>query len=121
MTPEAAITNEFQQTVTKLHFYKQLGKIFIDEAHLFSTKGDYRPTFRQLPLLTFLSAPFIAMMATAPEWITRNICANFFGPIRRLLMVRQDDTNRWNIAYTITNCNSSADKVAELCHTNVAR
>ena len=36
VTPEAAITNTFRDAITHLHCLKQLGKNFIDEAHLFS-------------------------------------------------------------------------------------
>ena len=32
-------------------------------------------------------------------------------------MVRQD-TNRWNIAYVVSKCNSNADKLVELCRTS---
>jgi superfamily II DNA helicase RecQ len=100
ITPEGVVANEVKEMMIKLYSSNQLGRIFVDEAHLFSTDYDYRPSLRQLPLLAFLPVPITLLTATAPEWIVQDILTHFFGPLRKPLMIRQE-TNRSNIAYHI--------------------
>ena len=49
ITPEVAMQNVTTDAIFKLQYSNRLGKIFINEAHLFATEGDFRPSFRQLP------------------------------------------------------------------------
>ena len=55
ITHEAAVQNVTTDAIFQLQSSDLLGKIFIDEAHLFATEGDFRPSFRQLPLEYFES------------------------------------------------------------------
>ena len=99
LTPEAAVSQGGSELIMRLYSANQLGKIFIDKAHLFSTDRDFRPMFRQLPTLRFVPIPFVLMTATAPEWIVRDIVEGFFGPGRMPLVIRQQ-TNRFNMYVT---------------------
>ena len=103
VTPEAVVQgSEVTELLTRLHSSGQLGKIFVDEAHMFSTECGYRPLYRQLPgPLGSFSSPLVLMTATAPQWIVEDLMQNFFGPARMpySLVIRQT-TSRPNLAYT---------------------
>ena len=100
-----------------LNSVNQLGKIFINEAHLFSTDRDFRPMFHQLPTLRFVPIPFVLMTATAPEWIVRDIVEGFFGPGRMPLVIRQQ-TNCFNIMY-LTKISTTVEDVTSQSSINL--
>ena len=72
---------ESEDDMIEMKSANQLGRIFVNEAHLFCTESEFRPFFRQLAKLPFLPVPFVLMTVTAPQWIVQDILANFFGPI----------------------------------------
>ena len=115
VTPEMASGNTFYlQLVHRLYGAKQLGKIFVDEAHLFSTEIGLRPAFRELAKLTFLKVPFVLMTATAPEWIVQDIFKSFFGYCRKPVVIRQT-TSRLNVAYSVHNMATDVSCIANHC------
>ena len=71
VTPEAATVKEFRTFFMSLYSQRQLGRLFIDEAHLYST-ASYRPSFRMLPFLRCVPVPLCLMTATAPPWIVED-------------------------------------------------
>lgn len=82
----------------RLHSSNQLGRIVLDEVHLFSTDDDYRPlAYRQFPLLTFVPVPFVLMTATGPQWILTDLLDNF--PLSRQPVIVRQACNRSNIRY----------------------
>ena len=104
VTPKLVCTIGFRELLTKLHQANQyqLGKLFVDEAHCYSTEIDYmyRPCFGLLPTLGEYPVPLVLTTATVPEWIVSDILSNFFGSNRTPSLVRQD-TNRLNISYSV--------------------
>ena len=87
--------------------------IFIDEAHVFSTDRDFRPSVRRLPELTFLpNVRLVMLTATAPQWIMDDIRSNFFGQ-NRVPIVFRDATNRLNVRYEVNCSCSTFDPVAK--------
>ena len=115
VTPEAVVQgSEVTELLTRLHSSGQLGKIFVDEAHMFSTECGYRPLYRQLPgPLGSFSSPLVLMKATAPQWIVEDLMQNFFGPAHMLysLVIRQT-TSRPNLAYTFDESGRTSNLVA---------
>ena len=65
VTSEAAVNPQFHKRLISLCSAQRLGRIFIDQVHLFSTEGRFQPAFQQLPLLTFVpqSASCIPQLA----------------------------------------------------------
>ena len=110
VTPEAAAADAVRDQIIHLYSRKQMGAIFVDEAHLFSTQSQFRPTFRQLPELKCIPVPLVLLTTTAPQWIVTDLVSNFFGPKRTPVVVRQA-TNRWNISYSVS-VNLSVENVA---------
>ena len=98
---------------------KQLGSIFVDEAHIFSMQTEFRPAFRQLPQLKFLPVPLVLLTATAPQWIVTDLLLNFFGPGRTPIVIRQS-TCRWNISYSV-DANVSIESVANRIKAQVTK
>ena len=118
LTPEAVVVGATRDTIARLHCSNRLGRIFIDEVHLFSTDDDYRVAYRQLPLLTFIPVPFVLMTATAPQWILTDVLTNFFPPSRQPVVVRQA-CNRPNIRYE-TKANISPQHLASIISSSLA-
>ena len=117
VTPEAAAGEAVRDQIIHLYSRKQLGAIFLDEAHLFSTQSQFRPTFRQLPELKCIPVPLVLLTATAPQWIVADLVSNFFGPKRTPVVVRQS-TDRWNISYSVS-LNLGVENVANRIKTQV--
>ena len=115
VTPEAAVGAQFRKLLMNLCCADRLGRIFVDEAHLFPTDSKFRPAFRQLPQLTFMPVPFVFMTATAPQWIVEDISASFFGAFGRKPLLFQQPTSRTNISYRLTKDSRDAKCVAEHC------
>ena len=115
VTPETACTNGFRELLMRLQHGNQLGKIFVDEAHVYSTDCDYRPALRQLPTLGTHPVPLVLTTVTAPAWIVCDILSNFFGPKRTPLVVKQE-TNRLNISYLVRN-EANVKTLIEECRT----
>lgn len=51
MTPESGDRGELIDLIMRLRNASQLGTIFVDEAHVFSTESDYRSAVRKIPAL----------------------------------------------------------------------
>ena len=51
LTPEALAGGATRDALLQLHSSNQLGRIYVDEAHTYSTESSYRPTVRQLNML----------------------------------------------------------------------
>ena len=118
LTPEAVISQEGSELIMRLYGADQLGKIFVDEVHLFSTDGEFRPMFRQLPTLRFMPVSFVLMTATAPEWVVSDILKCFFAPGRMPLVIRQQ-TNRLNISYE-TKMGAQVGDLTNQCAVNLS-
>ena len=101
LIPEAAAERSTRDALAQLYCSRRLGRIFIDEFHLFSLDSEYRSHFRELPLLTFLPVPFVFTSATAPDWITNDVVKNFFHGSTRIPKLVSQACNRSNIRYTI--------------------
>ena len=113
VTPEGAESATFRNTAINLHATNRLDTIFIDEAHVFSTDRDFRPSVRRLPELTFLpNVRLVMLTATAPQWIMDDIRSNFFGQ-NRVPIVFRDATNRLNVRYEVNCSCSTFDPVAK--------
>lgn len=96
LTPEAAAGISMRNILVS----RQLGRIFIDELHLVRTEGNFRPSFSYLTMLSFLPVPLTLMTATAPIWVTKDICKHFFDKVRCPIVIREP-TNRPNISYVV--------------------
>ena len=102
VTPKAAVGAQFRKLLMNLCCADRLGRIFVNEAHLFSTDGKFRPAFRKLPQLTFVPVPFVFMTATSPQWMVEDISASFFGAFGRKPLLFQQPTSCTNISYRLT-------------------
>ena len=100
LTPEAALSHTSKDLLHRLSRNQQLGRIFIDEVHLFLTDGMYRDALTALPKLGFLDAPLILLTATCPVSMQKELLNGFFDHSCRPLVVRQP-TNRPNIHYSV--------------------
>eukprot|EP00731_Ephydatia_muelleri_P032353 Em0023g860a len=113
VTPEGAESREFWNLIIQLHASNRLGVLFIDEAHVFSTECDYRPSVRRLTALaSFPKARFVLLTATCPQWIADDIVSNFFGPNRWPVVIR-DNTYRLNIRYEVNRSGMSVCEFAK--------
>ena len=102
LTPEAAAERSVRDALAQLYCSRRLGRVFIDEFHLFSLDSEYRPHFRELPLLTFLPVPFAFTSATAPDWIVNDVTRSFFGlGGKRIPKIVRQSCNRVNTRYSI--------------------
>ena len=113
VTPEGAESRQFWNLIIQLHASNRLGVLFIDEAHVFSTECDYRPSVRRLTALaSFPKARFVLLTATCPQWIAEDILSNFFGPNRWPVVIR-DSTYRLNIRYEVNRSGMSVCEFAK--------
>lgn len=97
LTPESCLTVAVRKYLCNLVFSGRLARIFIDECHLFSCEGDFRPSFRELVSLKFLSVPFVFLTATCPFWIQEDIITSFIGDGNCVKVIRSP-TVRKNIS-----------------------
>ena len=114
VTPEAVTRDGFRDKIISLYMAKQLGKIFIDEAHLYCTESEFRPMFRELPKLAFLPIPMVLTTATAPNWIVDELLKSFIGCVRNPVVIRQP-TCRLNIAYSVRSYAQNVSCIVEKC------
>ena len=105
ITPESGYGDNFTNLLGILYNGNQLGSIFIDEAHLFSTDSHYRPALLNQKYLRKFPVPLISLTATCPEWILNDIVLNLYNNIKPVII--HGDTNRYNISYSVVSEKSS--------------
>ena len=99
LTPEKVCGPSFANFLSKIYYSGQLSKIFIDELHLISTDSSYRTNLLQLSFIRTVPVPIIALTATCPEWIQRDIIHRVYNDIPPTVIRAQ--TNRKNISYSV--------------------
>ena len=68
VSPEAVVSEQFQNCLHKLHNESRLSFFIIDEAHCIDTWGsDFRPAFQQLGILRKFNVSFAALTGTATK------------------------------------------------------
>ncbi len=66
ISPEAVVTEQFQDCLHQLKREKKLSFFVIDEAHCIDTWGrDFRPSYQQLGVLRPFNVPIVALTGTA--------------------------------------------------------
>lgn len=99
LTPEKVCGSSFASFLSKIYHSGQLLKIFIDEVHLISTDSSYRSNLLQLSFIRTVPVPIVALTATCPEWIQRDIIHRVYNDIPPTVIRAQ--TNRKNISYSV--------------------
>ncbi len=109
VTPEHLLKTKKKELLATLIGLKMLGRIFIDEVHVFHTDSDFRPFLRNLSSLSYFDIPITLLTASAPNHIISDCLENLFVG-RRPLVIRQE-TNRFNITYE---CFDSGDPLQKM-------
>ena len=66
VSPEAVVTEQFQNCLAKLNGEKKLSFFVVDEAHCIDTWGkEFRPAYQELGVLRQYNAPLVALTGTA--------------------------------------------------------
>ena len=66
VSPEAVVTEQFQNCLAKLNGEKKLSFFVVDEAHCIDTWGkEFRPAYQELGVLRQYNVPLVALTGTA--------------------------------------------------------
>lgn len=95
LTPDAAWGS--RGVIARLYADKALGRLFLDEAHVYSLDADFRPLLRHLVAVNPFDNPWTLLTGTLTEYILNDLRKNFFQ-LKKMVVIRAS-TYRSNIRY----------------------
>ena len=100
-TEAAAAERSAIDTLAQLYCSRCLGRVFVEEFHLFSLHSKFRLHFRELPLLTFIPVLFVFTSATAPDWIVNDVTKSYFDGSKWIPKLVKQSCNKNNTRYSV--------------------
>lgn len=108
VTPEAAITPDFQTFVRRQHTLSRLDRIVIDESHILiqprnidpKTRSSFRPMIKQLGQFLTLGVQVLLLTATLPPSLEYRLCRSL-RVSRAQIHLHRSRTTRANLAYYV--------------------
>lgn len=112
VSPEALITDTFQNCLDTLSQDKCLNMFVIDEAHCVDTWGkDFRPAYQQLGILRKFNLPFVALTGTATKQTLETIIAGLQMPNPDIVRL---PCRRDNLCLLVVAKKEAKDQVAQI-------
>lgn len=103
LTPESMISEGGKVLISDLFGRGRLGRIFVDEVHLFSLQSDFRSSLRSLSLVQYFGMPMTVLSASCNQDVIADIKDNLF--LSKTPKVIQQITLRSNIKYVVKQLN----------------
>ncbi|KAL2835637.1 P-loop containing nucleoside triphosphate hydrolase protein [Aspergillus pseudodeflectus] len=101
VTPEAAVTGDFQSFINRLVMMRRLDRVVVDECHIIMNgQKDFRPQMAQLGRLVRARCPMVYLTATLPPQMEGEFSRRIHYP-RDQIYVYRGRTSRGNVAYRV--------------------
>ncbi|KAI9034797.1 DEAD/DEAH box helicase [Aspergillus affinis] len=101
VTPESAVTDDFQTFINRLRQIRRLDRIVIDECHtVLNNQRDFRPELRQLGQLNYARTQIVLLTATLLPQLEPTLWQQI-GYLPDFVHLFRDRTSRSNVAYRI--------------------
>ena len=109
VSPEAVVTEQFQNCLKKLSSEKKLSFFVVDEAHCIDTWGkEFRPAYQQLGVLRQYNIPFAALTGTATTQTLEAIASTL--NLRQPMCTVKMPSRRDNLIYSVVDKKESKAK-----------
>lgn len=101
VTPESAVSPDFQTFLNRLRWMRRLDRIMIDECHVvLNSQGDFRPQMAQLGKLVRARTQMVWLTATLPPSMEEELCRRMKHNQTAVTIYRAR-TSRPNVAYRV--------------------
>ncbi|KAH3002693.1 hypothetical protein KXW60_006664 [Aspergillus fumigatus] len=101
VTPESAVSPDFQTFLNRLRWMRRLDRIVINECHVvLNSQGDFRPQMAQLGKLVRARTQMVWLTATLPPSMEEELCQRIKHDQTAVTIYRAR-TSRLNVAYRV--------------------
>jgi hypothetical protein len=101
VTPESAVSPDFQTFLNRLRWMRRLDRIVIDECHVvLNSQRDFRPQMAQLGKLVQARTQMVWLTATLPPSMEDELC-RWMKHDRTAVTIYRAQTSRPNVAYRV--------------------
>ncbi|CEL10294.1 hypothetical protein ASPCAL13415 [Aspergillus calidoustus] len=101
VTPESAVTSNFQTFINQLVIMRRLDHVVVDECHIImNAQKDFRPQMAKLGWLVRARCPMVYLTATLPPQLEGEFSRRIHYP-RDQIYIYRARTSRSNVAYRV--------------------
>jgi superfamily II DNA helicase RecQ len=101
VTPESAVTGDFQSFINRLAVMRRLDRVVVDECHIImNPQKDFRPQMAQLGRLVRARCQMVYLTATLPPQMEEEFSQRIHYP-RDQIYIHRGRTSRSNVAYRV--------------------